>query len=273
MLTKVVIDNMQGNLLTLNLQDWANGYILKNIDGLDPVKATISSSVFAQLDGAQVQGARREPRNIVVEVGLVPDFVNNSVQSLRQALYLVAMPKTMIELNFYNDDVLYATITGMVESVEATPFAKDPSALISIICFDPAFVAPSETTVNGNTVSTTTEQTVNYPGNIETGYLLTLSVNRSLSDFTIYNRRPSGDVTTIAVTYAMLAGDSVKVSTVSKDKYLTLTRSGSTSSILYSASATSKWAPLYPGDNFIRVYASGAAIPYTIKYTAKYGGL
>jgi hypothetical protein len=273
MLTKVVVDNMQGHTLTLDLFSWSNGYILKDVEGLDPVKATIMTSTFAQLDGSQSQGARRDNRNIVITAGLVPDFSTTTVQSLRTSAYSVAMPKTFVKLSFYDDDVLTATIEGQVESCEATPFAKDPEMKISVICFDPSFSAPTETTVNGNTVSTSTEQTIVYPGSVEVGYLLTLAINRSLSDFTIYNRRPNGDITSIPVTFGFLTSDSCKVSTVAKDKYCTNTRTGVTDSILYAVSTTAKWSPLYPGNNYIRVYAAGAAIPFTLKYTAKYGGL
>ena len=273
MLTKIEVEDLQGNTLSLPLQDNSAGYTVTNVDGLDPVKATIVSSPFAQLDGSQFQASRRENRNVVMTIGIEPYFGGSTVRSLRAALYAYFMPKTNVNLKFYDDGVLIATIGGQVESCEAPLFSKDPSVAVSIICFDPSFLAPAYTTVNGNTVSTTTEQTIAYPGTTEAGYLLTLNVNRSLSAFSIYNRRPDGTVGLIDVTYAFLAGDVVKINTVSKNKYITVTRAGIVTSILYAVSSTSKWNPLYPGNNYYRVLATGAAIPFTIGYTAKYGGL
>lgn len=273
MLTRVEVDNLQGSTLSLPLQDISSGYIVKNIEGLDPVKATIVSSSFAQLDGSQFQGSRRENRNIMLTIGIEPYYGASTVRELRSALYAFFMPKTTVNISFFMDDVKFASIQGMVESCETPLFSQEPEVVVSVLCFDPNFVAPAVTTVAGTTVSDTTEQTIAYPGTVEAGYILTLNVDRTLGEFTILNRRPNGDVATMDVSAAFVAGDVVKVSTLSKNKYATLTRASSTASVLYAVSTTSKWGPLWPGNNFFRVLATGAAIPFTLDYTAKYGGL
>jgi len=274
MLTKLDVEDLQGHTLSLPLQPSTPGYTIQEIEGLDPVKSTITSSNFAQLDGSQFQSAKRENRNIVLKIGMEPYFSGGStVQSLRTALYAYFMPKTVVNLKFYIDDVLTYTIQGTVESCESSLFSKTPEVTVSIICFDPNFLAPAAVTVNGNTVATTTEQTVTVTGTVETGYVFTLSVNRSISGFTIYNRRPDGSVEQLDVAMALVSGDVVKISTEFKNKYATLTRSGTTTSILYAVSTTSKWGPLWPGANYYRVLVAGAAIPFTVVYTPKYGGL
>jgi len=275
MLTKLVVDNLQGQTLTLPLQPTTPGYTIKEIDGLDPVKSTIVSSNFAQLDGSQFQSAKRENRNIILKIGMEPYYSGGStVAALRSALYAYFMPKSVVNLNFYIDDVLTYTIQGTVESCETALFSKYPEVSVSILCFDPNFLAPVATTVNGNSVSNTTEQTVAVAGTVETGYLFTLSVNRSISSFTIYNRRPDGTIAQIDVAMSLQNGDVVKISTEPKNKYATLTRSGVVTSILYAVAAISKWGPLWPGNNYYRVYAAaGTAIPFTIVYTPKYGGM
>ena len=60
MLTRVEVRNDHGNLLNLSLQEILGGFIVEEIQGLDPVAATIVSSSFAQLDGEQYQSSRRE---------------------------------------------------------------------------------------------------------------------------------------------------------------------------------------------------------------------
>lgn len=274
MLTRVDVDDLQGHTLALPLQPTTPGYIIRDIEGLDPVKSTIVASGFAQLDGSQFQSAKREPRNIILKVGLEPYFAGgSSVSSLRAALYGYFMPKSTVKLSFYINDVLTYTIQGMVETFETSLFSKDPEVSISLICFDPNFIAITDTTVNGNTVATATEQTVAVAGSVETGYVFTLSVNRSISGFSIYNRRPDGSMAQMDISLALVAGDVVKISTEPKNKYATLTRASATSSILYAVSSSSKWGPLWPGDNYYRVLVSGAAIPFTIVYKNKYGGL
>jgi hypothetical protein len=277
MLSKVDVVGPSGSTLSLPLADTSAGYILKGIEGLDPVKATLVSSSFAQLDGSQFQSARRENRNVILTVGIEPYSGGATVRSLRAALYAYFMPKTVVTLKFYDDDVFFASIVGTIESCETPLFSKDPELNISIVCFDPAFSAASATSVSGNTVSSSssTEQTINYPGSVETGYLFTLNVNRSISGFTLYMRRAGGSALALDFAASLVSGDVVKISTASRDKYARLTHSGVESSVLFDVSKSSIWTPLWPGDNFLRVKQAdtGAAIPFTLAYTTKYGGL
>lgn len=274
MLTKIEVDDLQGNTLSLPLQPTSPGYTLKEIEGLDPVKSTVVSSEFAQLDGSQFQASKRENRNLIIKIGLEPYFSGgSSVSALRSVLYAYFMPKSWVNIKFYIDDVLYCTIQGIVETCESSLFSKDPQVNVSIICFDPNFVAISPTTVNGNTVGDSTEQLIHVDGSVETGYVFTLSVNRSITGFSIYNRRPDGTVAQLDVSMAFVSGDVVKISTQFKSKYATLTRGGVTSSILYAVGNNSKWGPIWPGNNYFRALVGGAAIPFTVVYTDKYGGL
>lgn len=273
MLTKVEVLTPNGATLSLPLQDIGAGFLVKEIEGLDPVKATIVSSPFGNLDGTEYQSSRRENRNIVIKLGLTPDFIYNSVSSLRTALYGFLMPKMNVLLKFYMDDVLFVQIQGRVESLEAPLFVKEPTVNISLVCFKPDFVAPASVVVPGNTVSTTTEQLITYPGTIETGFLLTLNVNRTLGEFIIYNRLPSGETFSMEFVGPLVAGDVLKISSVAGTKYATLTRAGVETPILWAVSPVATWINLFPGANYVRVQATGAAIPFTITYTAKYGGL
>jgi hypothetical protein len=64
----------------------------------------------------------------------------------------------------------------------------------------------------------------------------------------------------------LINGDIVKISTVAGTKYARKTTAGSETSALYAVSPQSYWLKLQPGANTIRVYATGAAIPYTLTY-------
>jgi hypothetical protein len=50
MLTMVTVQNPSGTLF-LPLTDASQGYVVKDIQGLDPVKASLASSTMAQMDG------------------------------------------------------------------------------------------------------------------------------------------------------------------------------------------------------------------------------
>lgn len=272
MLTQVEVRNAAGTLLTLVLDDVSDGYVLKDVDGLDPVKATITSSTFAGLDGVQFQNARRESRNIIIKLGFEPDYVTTSVRDLRNALYDWFMTKSPVNLRFYDSDGPTVDIDGWVESYEAPLFVKEPGGDISIICEDPDFVELTSVTGSGNTVSDTTEFLVNYAGTAETGIKFTLNLNRSLSEFTIYHRTPDNQVRQIDFDGSLINLDTLAIDTNIGQKGATLTRSGVQSSVLYGIS-NETWFQLQKGDNYFRFFASGAAIPFDYEYTRRHGGL
>lgn len=276
MLDKLEVLTEQGVLLSLPLQSLGEGFSVQDIEGLDPVKATIVSSTFGQMDGEQYQSARREKRNIVITLGYEPDFATGTVQDLRKRLYTFFMPKSRVLLRFFQTGEPVVQIYGRVESLVSPKFAKEPTAVISLLCFDPDFYNPSPIVVPGNTTATTAETEHFYPGTVESGILFKLFVNRSnLTEFTIYHRPPSDTLRSLdfATATPLQSGDVLSISTIPGNKFVTLTRGGVDTSFLFGVSPQSDWISLFPGDNKLRVFAEGAAIPYQIEYTTKYGGL
>lgn len=265
--------NRQGALLALPLDDIANGFAIADIDGLDPVKATITSSSFAQRDGTQYQSARREARNIKITLDLEPDYILASVRDLRNQLYEFFMPKSEVFLRFYDNTGLTVDISGRVESCGAPLFAQDPQAVISIMCFDPDFIDLVEVLHTETTTEDSDEFYVPYTGTVETGIRFSLNVDRSLSEFTIYHRAPDDILRSMEFTYPFLAGDVLTINTITGEKGVTLNRSGSDIPLLYAKSPQSGWIELDKGDNYIRVHAEGEEIPFSITYIPKYGGL
>lgn len=273
MITKIEVTNVAGTVLTLLLDDYTNGYVLEDVVGIDPVKATIVTSKFAKKAGSQFQNSQRENRNLVVKIGLEPDYALNSVRSLRWALYDFFTPDSVVSLRFYDDTDLVVDISGHVEDCDAPPFTKDPRMDVSIICTDPDFVVLDPVVEEGFTVSDTTEFFINYPGTAKTGFEFVLHVDRTLTDFTIYQTEPGGVTKQLDFSASLIAGDELTISSVEGNKFISLLRSGTTSSVLYGMPSTSSWLELKRGFNNFRVYALGAAIPFTITYTPRYGGL
>jgi hypothetical protein len=273
MLNMVEVRNRQGDLLSFPLNDVSEGYIVEDIQGLDPVKATIVSSSFARLDGEQYQSSRRDLRNITFRIRLEPDHVTNSVRSLRNRLYVFFMPKAEIELRFYDTDGLVVNISGRVESFEAPLFTDKPVANISILCLSSDFIELSGVELSGVTTSGSTETLLEYDGTIETGIEFVLTVNRPLSEFTFYHRPPDDALRSMDFSAPLIAGDVLTINTVPGSKGATLNRFAFDTSILYGISPQSNWIELMHGENYIRVYAEGAAIPFDIRYVNRYGGL
>ena len=268
-----VTSDLTTSSLELSLQDASNGYIIKEIAGLDPVKSNIVTSPMAGLDGVQFQANKRDARNIVLTLGIEPYSGGATVQDLRQALYNYFMPKANVSMTVKLDDYPFATIAGQVESFETPLFAKEPEIVVSILCFDPDFIDFYEQYVSSHTVSNTVETVINYAGSSPTGFLLEMDLNHGISGFDIYHRRPNLQLTTFSFLGTLNNADKVFVSSNTRDKFIKLKRGTDESSLLYGVSPQSKWPVLYPGENYFRVHTAYDDIPYSLKYRTRYGGL
>lgn len=273
MLSMVEAQNDQGDLLSLGLSDVSDGIILKSIDGLGPVKATLVSSSFARLDGEQFHSARREPRDVKFKFGMEAMYGGGTVRDIRQRLYKYFMTKRNVALKFYMEDGLVVHISGRVESNDPPMFTKEPEMDVVVRCFDPDFYDPTPVLLAGNTTSTSTETLLEYEGSVDTGLIFKLNLNRNLDEFTFYHRPPDGSVLSMDFSAPLLNGDVLTINTTPGSKGASVLRSGTTIPILYGVSPYANWMSLQEGDNFIRVYAEGAAIPYTVEYIKRYGGL
>jgi len=271
----VEVRTRQGDLLSLPLEDDSSGLRVAEIEGLGPVKATLVSSSFANMDGEEYQSSRREPRNIKMKIELDPDpEVGDTVYGLRKTIYKFFMPKSEVSFRLFMADGLEVDIVGRVETCEPAMFTIEPTIDISIMCFKPDFYELTPELVPGTTTSGEIPMTIEYEGSIETGIQLTLNVDRSLPEFSVYHVPPDDETKTMDFdNYPLVAGDVLTISTVRGAKGATLTRAGVTSSVLYGISPQSNWIELLPGTNTIRVAAAGADIPLTIQYIKRHGGL
>jgi hypothetical protein len=266
-------------VLELPLQDDSEGYRVKDIEGLDPVKATLVSSSFANVDGEQYYSSRREARNIVIKLGIEANSGAGTGRQLRSNLYTYFMPKSTVTLRFYEADLGgYVDIEGVVETLDCPLFAQELEATISIMCHNPDFVEPEMITVMGWATTTDEELLIEYNGTIETGFIFRLMQGNNdfdLPEFTIYHRGPDNVTSTLEFTEPLTTADVVEISTVTGAKRATWydSLSESSSSILYGMSPQSNWIQLFPGKNYIRVAADLTDIPYWIEYVPKHGGL
>jgi hypothetical protein len=144
---------------------------IRNIDGLDPVKAAINSTPMASGDGVAFTGSNViVARNIVLTIRPNPDWKDWTHDTLRKLLYLYFVPKKPIDLVFESDDLDPVRISGYTESISNNPFTQDPEYQVSIICPDPYFASLNPIVVSGTT-STDGSATfmIPYNGTVETG--------------------------------------------------------------------------------------------------------
>src|SRR5450756_451910 len=246
MLTMVEITNQRNGTLQLPLLDASAGYVVRDVEGLSPVKATLTSSSMAQEDGAQPQNATRTTRNILLKIGLEPDYVTNDVQSLRSDLYDYFMPKSNVQVGLYLDDTLYAITSGQVESFDNVLFSADPEVDISIICYDPDFYAPTSSVLSTLTVPNTNVTTISYPGSSDAGVLFNLNLNATIAvgaSFSIYCTQSDGTVQIMSFPNLpiIVNGDVLSVSTIPGSKSVTLNRAGVVTSMHSYLDPKSTW--------------------------------
>lgn len=275
MLNKIEIQRKDGGVLTLPIYD-STDFTIKEIQGLDPVRANIVTSNFAHIDGTQFQSSRREMRNLIFT--LLIDSMNpfKSVQELRKELYSFLMPKTDITLRFFRSNTDILTISGQVESFDSPIFVKEPQANISILCFDPDFKDINNSLFSGTTVTTAIDSDIIYTGEVDSGFIFTLYPNATTTTFTLQNTLLDGSVKKLifeSLSDPILAGEVITISTIPGDKYVRLTKDGNTSSILWGLDPASEWVSLYPGTNKIRVSSNTSGMSYTISYYTRFGGL
>lgn len=284
LLQKLIARNSRGSVLNLPLEDISNGFLVKDIEGLGPVKATLVSSNFATMDGEEYHTSRRDKRNIVIKLGLVPDYGSSSAHELRSQLYDFFMPKTEITLDFdmfdrHTSETDTFRILGRIESFEPVIFAKEPEVNLSIVCYESSFFELSSIVAEGDTLTfpaSTPRITVSYDGTVETGALLELTLPSGVNEIRVFQSFPGIGTGTSFMQLGgnYLAGDVLKISSVPGNKFITITRGGVTESYLHDLVSHTGWLVLFPGDNLIAVSLDVAVSrTYTLEYTKRHGGL
>lgn len=136
MLKSVTVTNPKGESLTLTLtKPEESGLAITNITGLGPVKADINITPVAGMDGGIFNSAKRETRNIVIELAML---FSPQIEDARQRTYRYFPVKKYVNLTFETDNRIAETV-GYVESNEPSIFNKLEFTQISIICPDPLF--------------------------------------------------------------------------------------------------------------------------------------
>lgn len=136
MIRSVKVTNYLGDELNLvlNNPEESSDFAVIGMDGLGPVQADINTTELATQDGALYNSARLQSRNIVLTLL----FEGNDIEEQRHQTYKYFPVKKKVKLDIITDKRA-VTISGYVESNEATPFSSREGAQISIVCPTPYF--------------------------------------------------------------------------------------------------------------------------------------
>lgn len=155
MIKSITVKNDRDESIVLELmRPDKSGFVVKSIEGLGPVKATISTTKIATLDGNRYNNSRMDTRNIVLSLEFYRMFDSKgnylSIEDIRKQSYRYFPQKRKVTLYVETDTNTLMT-EGYVETNEPNIFSKNESTSISIICPDPMFysVKQVETVFSG----------------------------------------------------------------------------------------------------------------------------
>ena len=247
------------------------------INGLGPVKAAITTAPFGAFDGEALSGMSVGKRNIVLTIGLHPDWSIQTIEELRQLLYNYFMPKLRVHLRFHSTAFPVVGIDGYVESMEPNIFVKSPTIEVSIICPSPDFVALDSVTVTGITNDGSDSTDIEYPGSVSTGLLLKISKAVGTPGEDTIQVNLSGEYAPLSFVARGNITDDIQweLNTTPGAKYVrSVSQSlGTITNYLNDISYDASWPMLYPGLNRVSVITPVVGQNWELSYFTRFGGL
>lgn len=282
MLTEVGL-SIQGSLDVLSIpldgSITESGYFVRDITGLAPVAAEIATSSYALLDGGEFQNARVPTRNIVLKLGYKPDWsLASDFAVSRRNLYRYAYPKANVRLSFTSDDGFPQVIAvGYVESMETNTFSKKGEIAISIICTDPYFNKPTESSTSLSTISADVYRigAVDLEGDVPQGLRMSVLLKTGVGIMTLLVSNTMFGSQELKIDTPFVSGQTFNLSTVVGDKraWRTGTSPGNAINTINKTDVFKKWPMLAPGHNALSLRGTVVPNAPTIYWTGKYRGL
>lgn len=250
---------------------------IRDIGGLGPVNSEITTTPSGTSRGETKQGSSVGKRNIVLTLGLNPDWAVQTVSGLRQILYAYFMTDNWVKLRFFSDEMPVTDIEGTVESFEPNIFAQDPEYQISIINERPDFIEIDATIIRGAVDDGTTWTEVAYEGTVSSG--LELRVDRSVElpaysgPVTISVENFKGVQAIVVDPVTIDTTKSYKMSSVRGQKRVQNESLVDEEVINLLKNMSGVWPELQPGENLINVSGFLPGQTWTLAYFNRFGGL
>jgi phage-related protein len=249
---------------------------IRNIDGLEPVKASVNTSLFGSVDGAAFTGASVSSRNIVLTIHPNPDWHFWKYEDLRKLIYSYFMTKRPIRLVFYSDESFPVEIFGIVESVDNNMFSKDQEFNISVICPDPYFTSVDPKVITGQSTSPGgTPTIVTYDGSVETGFRVKVSSSSGPAPTIIGIQVGSPAISYFNVAATVGSTLYFDMSSVAMQKYVQNVSIGSgvITNLLSKMQEGSQWPLFQPGENDFSVITDQGLQDWELTFYERFGGL
>jgi len=303
MIKSVAVTNYTDQTLLLELADpEKSGFLITDITGLGPPKASINMSPNGSLDGSIFNSAKVSDRNIVISLV----FIGGDVETLRQTTYKYFPIKGVVKLQITTNN-RKCMISGIVESNEPTIFDPQCGAQISILCPDPYFIdcgelaekstvfygispmfsmpfsndSLSDKLISFGEIDKRSEQLMTYEGDSSVGMQIIIKALGAAKNIAIYNafNKTLIKIDTVKLQtltgQGILVGDEIVISTTTESRTVTLLRNGITTNIINCLGKFPQWILLTPGDNIIACAAEEGFenLMITMSYKTIYEGV
>ena len=304
MIKSVTITNHLDESIKLDLfNPEESGFIIKNIEGLGPVKANINFKELATNDGSIDNSARLSSRNIVMSLQFME---SPTIEETRLKSYKYFPIKRNIKFLIETDSRICETI-GRVETNVPTIFSNAEGCQISILCSNPYFYSAGENGTNQTifygteplfefpfsnesltedliefgSIENRTEGTIYYDGDAEIGITIQIHAVGEAEGLVIYNTktreimRINDDKLKSLMGSGIQAGDEITITTSRGEKGIYMLRSGVITNILNSLEKPIKWFQLSKGDNTFAYTASAGLtnLQFRIENKVIYAGV
>lgn len=249
-------------------------YILKAADGFGPPEVDVAM-LDTLYEGGLYSGRRPHNRQIVLRIGLNPDYAAGEVPAdLRSTLYglllspAAATPVIKIQPNIGSASPI-AQALGYVSKFETVQWSKDPEVQITFECDGPYLAAPTALTP---TITTKTAFTVTNPGDAPVGFQMrsVFTSNVAPGDFTVTLNGKTLDVQD----FNRVSGDEIWIDTRPGHRSVLYKNNvaGTTASLLTYLTDDSEWLEMVGGANAFTV-STNAWTWSLFSYTPNYWGV
>lgn len=241
------------------------------IDGLNPVKAEISSSPYANLPGDHFQSSRVGPRNIVLTLELSPSYsTGEDVERVRQDLRRWLNVESRVEMTFVTTDV-QRVINGVVEAFEAPMFVETPQVQISILCHDPYFAAMSPRNFNA-WVMPGDPFLIENNGDVSVGFTAWIYASGMVGNEFLISNQSNAMGGGFQIVYDFQSGTEVSINTLPRQKHVVV---NGNHSLLPYITKGSVWPIVTPGNNVFNIGFREAASSTSVNlsFVERYSGL
>lgn len=242
-------------------------FTLKGVDGLGPVEVDVSIAQSLNAGGVY-QGRRPLTREIVVDVGLNPNYTaGERPKDLRNELYGLLTPG--------EDDYVMVTLFGTtknyttkawVKRIEPKIFSKDADAQVVLTCLNP-FLEGTLVSIPNFPAKTNFE--VANQGSAPTGFTFQVTLTGATSFWGFTNAWGNRQM---QVNYNFQVNDVLKFTTTPGVRSVIVTRGGVPTDISGRLTTASSWMMMHGGVNIFAPYLQAFNWGF-FNYTPMYWGV